>query len=53
MGGFYLHACLCNMGMLGAHVGQMRALHSLELELQWVVSPCVGTGLSCKYSQSS
>lgn len=40
---FYLHVCLCNMGMPGSHGDQNGALNSLRLELQMVLShPVLG-----------
>lgn len=39
---FYLHVCLCDMCLLGAHKGQSRMLDFLELELQVMMSRHVG-----------
>jgi hypothetical protein len=42
VGMFWLHACLCITWTPGTYRGQKRALDSLELELQMVVSCLVG-----------
>lgn len=40
VGVLHLHICLCNMSGPGAYEGQKKALDSLGLEIQTVVSGC-------------
>lgn len=41
---FYLHVCMCTMGMHGALKGQKRVLDLLVLELQMIVSNHMDAG---------